>query len=480
MHKRSGRQKKPNAKFDSHSRSEKIRMAHFMNEFDEIQYATKRSGHQHSKLSYDEPENFTFAQEFRSRWITAMNEPVGGWPVGQYAVARAECSADPVERAIRAEYRQLRLSSIECYNLDLMFWPATTSDPQFHDGCSDIKFYNFTQGSNLPHTLPVQVVAGLKEELHVLVKFGGAWRPFTKFLQSLINPCVPASYSLLRCLWGENGKTFPLFDLPAEVRNSIYECAMAPGPSGTTPRVHPYRYGMFQHGGRTRTSLRPNITLLLTSRQLHKEAAYILYKFPTFVFQRLWHLESFFGRIGQTNRESLRYIELSFTHKELLKLFGATLSAHHSWNCSPAGMVLRGLQLNKLDLTMPPPVEMVRHDWLWGVNLGCQTKVVDWILGFARSYIQHLPVELDGYVKKSQKERFIASLQYYKDYNTGSDHERINLKTDVEDGGVKLVEDGSLGSLVIRDEEASSNADSEESEDAEDADTEEIHPAYQL
>jgi len=457
-------------------------MAGFMSVSDEIRYAAKQRRRRHARASEGELETLTFAQFFRSEWKTALTEPVGGWPVGQYAVAKAEKSADPVERAIRAEYRQLRLSSIECYNLDLTFWPATTPNPHFRDGCSNVKFYNFIQGSSPPHVVPVQIVVGLKEELHVLVKFHGAWQPFTKFLQSLINPSIPASYDLLSGLWEENGKVFPLFELPAEVRNTIYEFVMAPRPSGVAPRAHPYRYGMFQQRGRTHTSLRPNMALLLASRQIYTEAAYVLYTFPTFVFQRLWHLETFFGQIGQANRTCLRYLELNFTQKELLKMFGASLSVYHSWNPSPAGTVLKRLQLHKFELTMPPPVDMVKHDWLWGENSGCQTKVVDWILGFARPYIQHLPVELDGYIKETQKERFLESIKYYKDYTVEAHHKKIKLKNDTDDGGVTLSNDETSG-FPITGDDASSDVDSEESEESEDAeetDDEEDHPTYQL
>lgn len=408
-----------------------------------------RASHQLRIVTYDEG-NCELAQRFHSAWQTQLPEPFGLWRSSNNSPPRHGHSPRSVEDLLHAEIGALRLTNFEIYRLHIIFWPASTYEARFLDGCSDIKFFNFTVLKDTPHLVPVQLIEGVNEETHVLVKAGGVWQSLECFLLAIALP-QPSNYDALYHFWCDTGKTFRLFDLPGEIRNNVYLHALFPTGSRHPRVLRPYRYHRIpKKAGEYHASLAPNVSLFRTSKQINAEACDILHKEAEFSFRKPEHCNDFIMRLPSQYLNNIRRISLSFNHMGFLRFFGAKLSAELYFDAAPAAELIRDskLPLGWIALHLPKPCMIVNAKGdgpLWDEDLGCHKKVVDWILRFAEPFVGFLGKDglyLGGCVKYSQIAEFAKKLKiraerekeqerYFKSLETGDDKDA--------EGGVSLI-----------------------------------------
>lgn len=405
--------------------------------------------------------------EFSQLWISALTCPIDEIETSVTYNPALEKKFDPVRRALLQCYRELRKSSFDLFNIEFAIWPASPFRAEIYDeGCSDIKFFAFKQGWADPHVLPVQVVIGLEGKSHVLVKFNCQWQPFEEwmrtFLPSEADIVPPATCDNLGRFWNYNEKHFRFFDLPAEIRDIIYDYAMFPEGHH---RVIPFHKDLPSYLKVYTPKEVHNLNLLRANQQIREEASKLLYCRAKFNFRQFKTVEKFITGMQSKNLDHLRHVELHLTPIEFIDLFTFfnNLLLKHASNrpcltVTPADFDVPRLGLGANALIFLKVRRLVlhfKHPAEPGASLKekftpdrsrpywrdfCQKKLVERCLNLARpfTYKPWDRIEISGYVKNGQRERFFDSLPGYYDHTTDAWMKRIELPEDGEDGGVSI------------------------------------------
>ena len=315
---------------------------------------------------------------------------------------------------------------------------------------------------------PMRIRLNAHNDLQVLHL--GKWRAVAEFMDHLRSPTPltelstsAGQYNLQFEWWSNNGKSFRLLDLPAEVREAVYRAVCE-------PRVHPYPTDKARRRGRMGAPIsapQPIAALLQLNRQINQEASHTCFLTVPFyvehkaVLQRLVADDYAFTNV--------RKLQISLSHYGFLKFFGFNISIF------PGGVIhrqsrthrrnwsekMRALKLDHLDLNFPPPSVITENSALDGA---CQNIVVDWLLNAAWPFVSVHPIKLTGYVKTARKEAFEASCladqKAFKSWKelvdatgkapgTWKAYDQWNQELlNEEDGGVSLLEgDAEMGDL---------------------------------
>jgi hypothetical protein len=387
-------------------------------------------------------------------------------------------TTDLILLALRAEFRNYTHAGYAhfCLKLDIEEVIASGSTIQ-EERCPNRKLFAFTSGWNEPDVLPVKLVPTENEDCFISLKFNGIWQPFHKFLDSLIPQDPPIDVTNLWNMWQSNGKRFPFFRLPRELRDLMYAEILVGGKNRRIfPQGYSIHYGVRSHMGITRTDSRHNLNILAKRRptiqryngtynppcarghntptdgkggslQLYEEAVKVLYSSGKFEFTLSDQFRRIFWSIRQDHFKLIREIEFDFKHINFLKALGMNFNQYHSYHVCPAMEAIKTLPLRKLIIRIPSPIWMSGYNSLpiklwdeYRVGYGCQTKTIQWILDLLLPLVAHLEshnIEIHGYIKHSQKERFFRRLVRYKEQMAEPTISSEEIH-DVEQGGVPL------------------------------------------
>jgi hypothetical protein len=386
---------------------------------------------------------------------------------------------EPTLLALRAEYQQFIHSSYAGFCVQLEFWEVTMNPPKnTKNRCSNVKVFTFAAGWAPPYVLPVKLVTGANDESHTLVKFNQAWSPFPSFLASLAPEDPPVDTDKLWLMWQSNGKYFPLFNLPRELRDRIYREVIF---VGGDPRVFPSRFanspGTCARLGIFRARSRHNLDILAKRRpqiqqynrelskpfprgydtctkgkggglRLYEEAVEILYSTGRFEFTLPEQFRQIFFAARLEHFQMIREIEFEFHHADYLKALGMKVNREHSYQVCPAMEALKSLALRRLVIRMASPISLYAFTsdyadlWDYETGRGCHSKTVQWILDLFIPLIAHLDahrIEIFGYIKRPQKTRFYQTLAKYKEHLAEPTFSVEEMQGDDDDeGGVPL------------------------------------------
>jgi hypothetical protein len=388
-------------------------------------------------------------------------------------------TTDATLLALRAEYQDFLYSSYAHFCMPLDFWDVTLEVPKKHqNGRSYAKWFAFAIGWEPPHVLQVKLVTRAHSDRHILVRFNQKWSLFHRFLESFTPENPPVDNERLWLMWQSNGKNFPLFTLPRELRDKIYREVVFDGGDG---RVFPSRCGLspgpHAHLGIVRHRTRHNLDIFATRRpsvrlyndgvldskrgyntctkgeggslQLYEEAVEVLYSSGKFEFTHPKQFRRIFHAAGPEHFRMIHEIEFDFHHAEYLKALGLKVNQTHNYHVCPAMEALKSLNLRRLCIWIPPPISLHSftsgHIPLWDseTGRGCHTKTVQWILDLLLPLIAHLDVhsiEVCGYIRGPQKRRFFEALTRHKDTITEPTTLAEEVQDDGEEGGVPLDE----------------------------------------
>lgn len=212
-------------------------------------------------------------------------------------------------------------------------------------------------------------------------------------------------------LWKFNGKKFQFRNLPAEIRNSIYDFALGPEQGRS-----PYRYARLGRYG-TRHMERgalplPSTNILYLSRQVYAEASHILFERTVF---RLTSSKDFYRLSdNKTLVSRIRRLELALPHEDFLECFKrvADLRRHGLEEAN----VFQRMQLKDLVIDLARPKALIDIVMIFHHNAGstmvpefaCQKLTADKILRKAFPWIAEQPVRLVGALKNQQRKDFEA------------------------------------------------------------------------
>lgn len=248
--------------------------------------------------------------------------------------------------------------------------------------------------------------------------------------------------------WLKNGKHFQIMDLPAELRLMILKQAVGHRHYPALPS-HPDFRALFWYCGVGPEAIgwrapggsmffgeeleEPNINILLAHPVLYNE----IYKFITtgapkgfvstvdlhsWIHGPLAHVPEGFG--------SIRHLHLDFSHEEYIGFFQVDVTPFRHTG-PPAASILSSLtHLTSLQLYFRSPSDTM-DPWGYTGHLNgytdlqdfqgncdnnfltsCQKILLDWILTFAKRYIDHIPrVALSGYIKNSTKFKWESILR---------------------------------------------------------------------
>ncbi|KAK4900647.1 hypothetical protein LTR27_002363 [Elasticomyces elasticus] len=253
--------------------------------------------------------------------------------------------------------------------------------------------------------------------------------------------------------WKENGKSFPLFELPRELRDLLYGFYF--GHSIEPRYAHKARPGAIAKASCTATLMRLNRRTLQECREL-------LNRQTPFLIKHRRTLRSLLVEYPD-QRHHVRRLELALSHSDFLKLFGFPFEDNVPYEAQSAAKVLAEMSLKHLIIRIAAPSLITGCPPLDG---GCQRVITRWILSAAWPYVGCNPVEIQGYVTKQQKDDFaIVCIDEQKNFETWNgqrlaigyvegtwaeyNHSYEPLD-DQEDGGVRLIErpEGKLRHLI--------------------------------
>lgn len=317
---------------------------------------------------------------------------------------------DYIQKLLRRDVDDFRMQSFHNFGLEIFVLPASDAAGIYDVNGSWIGFdrYYFDLYSKGSKPMTVQI----SKDVCVQIWYRKQWRPVSSYLERL-KPAIDWNASLgdskyetqrARCeqqqrWWAANSKTFRLMDLPSEIREIIYGCAIG-------PKVEPYptcRARRLGKGNAVIVARMPNTSLLFTSKLIYQEASNILFRYTPFFVDRLGVLSKLLQNAEQSSH--IRRLELSLSNIEYFKLFGMKCKDEIFYEPRSAAHVLQQLQLDRLEINFAAPSATTSVDWL---DNACQKTAVDWILDEGWPFIRGHPTKLTGYVKRSSRALFEA------------------------------------------------------------------------
>ncbi|TKA81198.1 hypothetical protein B0A55_02630 [Friedmanniomyces simplex] len=194
--------------------------------------------------------------------------------------------------------------------------------------------------------------------------------------------------------WAANGKTFPLLQLPRELRDVIYANAFG-------PKIEPYPTSRVRKGAIAKPQR--GAALMRVSKQVLAEVRSLLERQTPFLIEHKRIMALLLA--SPSRRTHIRRLELALSHNEFLKLFGFKIPDEKVCCTLRPAEALREMRLKHLKLRIAPPSLITGSAVLDGA---CQRIATRWILAAAWPYVRGHPVEVAGYVKRQQKADFEA------------------------------------------------------------------------
>lgn len=329
--------------------------------------------------------------------------------------AKAMAHTDYIAHALQRDIQEYRKLSFDNFAVDVRIHPIPSAFEFYDLKGKWIGFnkYAFDSHGSEPKAMSVTV----DREWNIKIKYLGKWRHVSDYLENL-RPHNAWDDSMSKTdimhlqwrqqadWWRENGKVFPLMDLPAEVRESVYEHVWG-------PVVEPYPTNSSRKltalGKISRKLRMPNCKLLQTSSQVAAEASNILFLRTPFYIEHYGVLKALTSNIYQ--RVLIRRLDLAFSHEDFLHLFSTDhIRRDKKTKTEVVGfgypaLVLRSMKLNSLRLVIAPPSLTTKSGIFDGA---CQRVAVDMIMEAAWPIIRGHPLVLDGYVKDLQQKAYQA------------------------------------------------------------------------
>jgi len=350
-----------------------------------------------------------------------------------------------IHAAILCTYNTIRRKSVWLYEVELDITPVPIDTYRYvveTSALEPITLYRFRQGYEAPKVLPVRVNLSPYGRAAVWVK-DGEWQSLEDWMSRRIKAELtfdPVQHqNCMNRYWHYTGQTFRLFELPPEVRNTIYDLALFPerdenGAKFTTPfRKRLSSRDFYPPGGH-------NHRLLHVNRQVYHEASKVLYSQVRFVFYSYSAVERFFNLMPMRHLNQIQYIELHLSDNDFLMLFGNIYTRgpkknqpwnRHEWYIGSIDTfkmnVLEHLEELIIHITHPAqlypllPIQNIKD-----IKPFCHKKIVDLILKHAKPFIyrQHRHVKLAGFVKTSQKTQYMKQLEQFAEMRNEFIHNR--------------------------------------------------------
>jgi hypothetical protein len=316
-----------------------------------------------------------------------------------------------VHDAIIAQIDEYRNQSFAKFGLEIAVYPPKSAEHIVHPfgtfGEVIIGYvsYSFRHLHNEEPTkkLPVRITRGT-----VLVFFCHSWQPVSAYLDGVGTDRTKEQPRHLQLdqqyhWWRSNGKSFNISKLPGELRNAIFDCVL---PHETRPFLNDK---CRKRGPIVPTFKYPCTALMLTNKQMHREATDSFYHMTTFLIEHRQLFDKTFNKYIIKAR--LRHARLDLTHWGYLSLFQFQ---HKGLSSKPfTKYQLREMSdVTRLEINIQPPSRIAEKTWLEGA---CQKTVVHIIFEVAWPSIKGLPVTFTGYIKDSQKKAFEAHLKAERD-----------------------------------------------------------------
>ena len=322
-----------------------------------------------------------------------------------------------IGEALQRDIKSYRNQSFETFGLNVFVYPVSNSNPIINLDGFQVGYhkYNFDVWGEPGKIMRIRIYPkGVVKILYM-----GRYRPVGAFLKNLKpkmdwnNLGNPGDFSREQIVhgrwaqqsrwWLANGKKFRLLDLPPEIREIIYDYVWG-------PFIEPYPTSKArkipESTKQAMLERKPNSNLLRTSRLIYEEASNILFLFTPFVVQHYGIMGPLTSRVEQ--RARIRQLELALSHDDFMRLFRKETVRKSGLvipGGSPEALALRQMKLNRLLLTIQAPSFTTASGRFDGA---CQKTAVDLILDAAWPFVRGHPVQLAGYVKRTQKNAFEA------------------------------------------------------------------------
>ncbi|USW48452.1 hypothetical protein Slin15195_G017710 [Septoria linicola] len=250
--------------------------------------------------------------------------------------------------------------------------------------------------------------------------------------------------------WRANNKKFKLLELPAEVREAIYNHTF--GESGR----YSYRYARLGKADRwsdtTVATQQPEVTIFQLNRQVYLEASHTLFEHTVFRVTCLPDLHRMLIK-NSVLASRIRRLELALDVGDLYELFRMPDTARP--RAFDSVQLCQRMKLKELMLEVGAPEksesDLINGTIIWIVDrpIICHRKFLDIVLRAALPRVLGNAVTITGYAKTIQKHEFVAKciakrkeyLEWCKNMPLGYDAWTIadyeEWKTE-EDGGVRV------------------------------------------
>ena len=346
---------------------------------------------------------------------------------------------DFVLNALRREVEDYRLSSYLTFDIHVDVYPAPNAVSRY--GLNGVwvgySAYDFVQWAGLSTTHNVLVSSNGRP----LVRLDGHWRSVSCWLETLKPPLNQferknAQFEQMHAQWAEamkqerwahqfrwwlaNGKHFPVFKLPAEIREIIYGYVFSewiePYPRASVRRI--------DKSSRTALAKKMNFKLLLTCKQVKHEASNVLFSSTPFY---VGHASILRDVTNDPNLQSrLRQLTIGFTHEQHLTLF-RTSSVSETGQVETKTLrsaeAFKYMALDRLRLTFNRPSD----------TGACQVKFVEYIMEIAWPFVRGQMVSLKGCVKLRQIEAYKARCKAFrKGFEMWKEYRRVDGKSEGE------------------------------------------------
>jgi hypothetical protein len=277
-------------------------------------------------------------------------------------------------------------------------------------------------------------------------------------------------YESLEAWWLAKGEMFRLMDLPPELWTYIFELAFGLD-------VYPYYRDNVGNGLSNRKNFRntkyapaPTKGILTLNKEICNALIPFVLKKTCKCFPTSYDLAKYMRYIDSIRRklDHLTVIELDYTNTQYFYFFRVQVapfldhleSLTHRGNMGHASVLLELPALNHLFLRFTAPTDGVEDPWYntgqfrgfrhrdWKsdfrgnynhYSIGCQKVVVDWILTFAKEFIQKIPhVTLYGSIKHSTKAKWDKILKDERmskgeDVHDMTDEKKVIRHWDIDD-----------------------------------------------
>ncbi|KAF2173355.1 hypothetical protein M409DRAFT_15640 [Zasmidium cellare ATCC 36951] len=295
---------------------------------------------------------------------------------------------------------------------------------------------------------------GPKARIDVLMCLNGEdWVSLDSYLSALKTPKGQIrrgqkGIEQQQACWSKNGKSFNFLGLPAELRDGVYENLI---PQDVYPVTYAHGIVPFGHGSERLLQCpqqryrkhdpthkivpQPDIAVVGTCRQLKSEVDRFLEIETSKCFTEPSNLNQFIHKLGDPDKfNNFSHVELDFSHRDYMHFFKVEVPPFPQMSdkfgkvgAPDLAATLRDLpHIKSITLRFTSPFDAMMydpfgytgeyrndldwyHDWHGnreqdGFATSCQKTIVDWILTFAKEYVQHIPeIKLAGAIKNSTK-----------------------------------------------------------------------------